>query len=144
MGATNPGVQRWGKLWSCHLLLPPPTWRDCDLAVEDMEVPILHLPFRPSTPSRMNLLISADSLAFSSTSVSISFMRLPISSEMRAAVSRSTLGTQQPSAPLPHCAHIVNEGHQDKGRTSCLQGPVTKPKTGESHLNASLTLSCLG
>lgn len=56
-----------------------------------------HLPSWLSAPSRMNLLISADSLAFSSTSVSISFMRLPISSEIRAAVSRSTLGMQQPS-----------------------------------------------
>lgn len=123
MGATDPGGQGWGKLWSCHhphggiVSWQRGTWRSPS-----------HLPSRPSAPSRMNLLISADSLAFSSTSVSISFMRLPISSEMRAAVSRSTLGAWQPSAPPPRCPRIGNKGHQDKGRTSCLQGPVTKPR----------------
>jgi len=130
MGATNPGVQ-----W---VLLPPSMWKDRELAVGTWRSPSC-LPSQPSAPSRMNLLISADSLAFSSTSVSISFMRLPISSEIRAAVSRSTLGTRQPSAMPPRCPHV-----RDKGRTSCLQGPETKPKAGQSHLNTSLLLSHLG
>ena len=55
MGATNPGVQRWGKLWSCHLLLPPPTWRDCELAAGDVEV--------PSPPPLPSLRTFSDELA---------------------------------------------------------------------------------
>lgn len=43
------------------------------------------------SPSRVSLLTSSDSLVFSSTRVSISFIRFPISWEMRAAVSRSDL-----------------------------------------------------
>lgn len=121
LGAAGPSIQHWlGCCGAFCLLLPPPARMDWRLALGTRRsLSYLPNPQHPA-PSRINLLISADSFAFSSTSVSISFMRLPISSEMRAAVSRSTLGTHGPSAPQPHCPHVRNKACQGKDRTSCV------------------------